>query len=93
MGGASLIVRYYNDKRLVVNEAQKKVKALIIHQRYYSTTLMGNVNVYMSLSDNVCVECTIIEDNYNVRPEKMYDPALITKYIMKSQINIVINLL
>ena len=93
MSKCPLIVRHSGDKRPIIYEMQKKVKALIIHQRYYVSTSMDNVNLSMSLSDNICVECTIIEENYNVGPKKLYDPALIMRYIKKTQSNIVVNLL
>ena len=69
MSKCPIIVRHYDDKRPIINEMQKKVKSLIIHQRYYVSTSMDNVNLSMSLSDNICVECTIIEENYNVGPK------------------------
>ena len=78
------MVCHYNDKRTILNEIQKKIRALVIHQRYHITTLMGNVNASMAPSDNICVECTIIEKSYNV--------DLIMRYIMKNQNNVLVNL-
>ena len=72
---------------------QKKVKALIIHQRYYVSTSVDDINLSMSLSDNICIEYKIIEVNYKVGSKKTYDSALIMRYIIKNQSNIVINLL
>ena len=69
VGKCPLIMHHYDDKRPIINKIQKKVKALIIHQRYYVCTSMDNVNLSMSLSDNICVQCTTIEENYKVSPK------------------------
>ena len=52
---------------------QKKIKVLVIHRRCYISTI-GNGGQTTSLpSDNICIECTIIEENYSVGEKQLYE--------------------
>ena len=78
--GHPLLNRNMNDTRTVINEFPKKVKCLVIHTRYLKNQYIPN----LSCLNNICIECTLIRENHEIRDEEMkilFEPASITKYI------------
>ena len=93
MCSSPLMVRQFNDQRIVANELPKKVNALIIHKRYYIKTFLDQTLDTVAPSDNICVECSIIKENYTVEDKQLFDPTVILRHIMKNKTNVIVNLL
>ena len=54
MCGSPLMIRQFNDKRLVANELPKKVNAFIFHKRFYIRTFLNQTIETVAPSDNIC---------------------------------------
>ena len=93
MGGSPLMIHQFNHKRYVANELPQKGNASIIHKRYYMKTFSNKTLETIALPDNICVECSIVRDNYTVRNNQFFEPTVIVRYIMKNKRNIMVNLL
>ena len=78
--GNQLLNRKMEDTRIIMNEFPKKVKCLVIHTRYLKNQYIANI----ACVTNICIECTLIRENYEIRDEErkiLFEPASITKYI------------
>ena len=93
MGGALSMMRHFNDKRPIIKELPKKIKALVIHKRYYINTYLDSGSQNVAPSENITIECSIITENYNVGEKQLYEPIIIIRYILKSKANVVVSLL
>ena len=93
MCSSPLMVRQFHDERIVANELPKKVNALIIHKRYYIKTFLDQTLGNIAPSDNICVECSIIKDNYTVEDKQLFEPSVIIRHILKNKTNVLVNLL
>ena len=86
--GSPLFKCQEGDDRVIIKEFPKQVKYLIIHQRF-----MINETAATVFSDgNVCVECTIIRNDYQILPheeKKLFDPPTIIPYVL-NQNNLVV---
>ena len=93
MCSSPLMVRQFHDERIVANELPKKVNALIIHKRYYIKTFLDQTLGNIAPSYNICVECSIIKDNYTVEDKQLFEPSVIIRHILKNKTNVLVNLL
>ena len=79
--GSPLFKRQVCDQRVIIREFPKQVKCLIIHQRF----MINETVVTVFSQGNVCVECTIIRNEYQIlRHEQkiLFEPLIIMPYIL-----------
>ena len=81
LNGTPLSRRSFSDQRLIVKEFPKNVKFLVIQQRF-----LINQNVTtISTENNICVECTIIRNNYEIdtaERKMLFEPATILRLVL-----------
>ena len=82
--------RKRNDKRNVYDEFPKKIKALVIHNKY----VIHNNVAHFSRDENICLECTLLGDNGKVIVN--YDRALfhrpcVIRYVVKGINNLIVD--
>ena len=86
--GSPLFRRQACDQRAIITEFPKQVKCLIIHQRF----MINETVVTVFSQGNVCVECTIIRNEYQIlRHEQkiLFEPLTIIPYVL-NQHNLVV---
>ena len=89
-----LLNRCNNETRIILKELPKQIKALVIHKRFFVRTYPPSHIYSMIMSyDNICVECTLIGENYTVGIKQIYDPAVVVRHVLKNQSNVLVNLL
>jgi hypothetical protein len=80
LSGTPVFYRSFYDERLICKEFPKNVKCLVIHQKF-----LINQNVTtVSIENNVCVECTIIRNNYEIDSNErkmLFEPATVLRYV------------
>ena len=81
LSGTPVFHRSFSDERLICKEFPKNVKCLVIHQKF-----LINQNVTsVSVENNVCVECTIIRNNYEIDSNErkmLFEPATVLRYVL-----------
>jgi hypothetical protein len=83
--GSPLFKRQAGDERVIIKEFPKQVKCLIIHQ-------LNETVVTVFSQGNVCVECTIIRNEYQIlrhKQKNLFEPLTIIPYVL-NQHNLVV---
>ena len=79
--GSPLFKRQAGDERVIIKEFPKQVRCLITHQRF----MINETVVTVFSQGNVCVECTIIRNDYQILPHEeffLFDPPTIIPYVL-----------
>ena len=85
---AHLFNRDINDRRPIMKEFPKKVKGLVVHQRFLDNSLTGGIN-----NNIICVECTIIKEEYHKSSKVLFESSLVVRHVLKKQSNLIVNLM
>ena len=81
INGSPILQRSMEDTRSIISEFPKKIKCLVIHRRFLKKQYIGNLFCF----SNICIECTLIRENYEIRDEEkliLLEPTIITKFIL-----------
>ena len=81
INGSAILHRTLEDTRSIISEFPKKIKCLVIHKRFLKNQYIGNLFCF----SNICIECTLIRENYEIREEEqciLLEPTIITKFIL-----------
>ena len=76
-----ILHRSMEDTRSIISEFPKKIKCLVIHKRFLKNQYIGNLFCFSIM----CIECTLIRENYEIRDEEkciLLEPTIITKFIL-----------
>ena len=85
--GAPIFKRTIDDTRSVKQEFPKRVRALVIHQKLIiNPYLMG-----ICTTENLCIECTLIKDDYEFGDKELFTTGVLNRFIVKSDQNILVN--
>ena len=79
-----------DDKRHVLKEFPKQMKALVLHKK---CTINNNV-AYCSPQDNTCIECTLLGDRglpIAGYEKALFDNTCVKRYITKSDVNLIVD--
>ena len=85
--GTPIYTRTIDDTRVVKTEFPKRVKALIIHKKL----MINPYLVGMCTIENICIECTIVKDDYDYGEKELFKTGVINRFIGKSEKNILVN--
>ena len=86
--------RQIYDDRIVLNEFPTKIKALIIHRRcIINLYLTGDYLLGTNHVNNICIECTIVKDKYEICKWQLFEPSVVVRHVLKSQTNVLVDLM
>ena len=86
-----LYPRQADDTRAIFQQLPNKMKALVVHKRYFI-----NLNIVLiNANNNICIECTCVKENYEINDTErliLVEPTAVMKFaLIKS--NLVVSLL
>ena len=85
--GTHIYKRTIDDNRVVKSELPKRVRALVLHEKMMiNPYLVGMCNI-----ENICIECTIVKDDYDYGEKELFKTGVINRFIGKSDKNILVN--
>ena len=90
----SIFTRKIDDERIVLDEFPTKIRALIIHRRcIINPYLTGDYLLGTNHVNNICIECTIVKDKYEIGKRILVEPAVVVRHVLKSQTNVLVDLM
>ena len=92
--GFPIFTRQIDDERIVITEFPTKIKALIIHRRcIINPYLTGDYLLGTNHANNICIECTIVKDKYEICKRQLFEPSVVVRHILESLTNVLVDLM
>ena len=67
---------------------------LTIHKRcIIDPYLTGDYLLGTNHVNNICIECTIVKDKYEICKRQVFEPSVVVRHVLKSQTNVLVDLM
>ena len=70
------------------------MKQLIFHRRcIIDPYLTGYYLLGTNHVNNICIECTIVKDKYDICKRQLFEPSCVGQHVLRSQTNVLVDLM